>query len=166
VHRLGDRFVRVVRRTTPRTTQPPHRRSPGEDAAILRRAGLRKTAPRVAVLRFLEQATAPLSHGEIHEGLADLGFDRATIYRNLIDLADAGLVSRTDLGDHVWRFEIRSGGEAHGVEHPHFVCTSCGVVTCLPGDAVRLVSTRGAPRAISSRSVEVQVKGHCDACAH
>jgi Fur family ferric uptake transcriptional regulator len=140
-------------------------RAAADDVGILHRAGLRKTAPRVAVLRFLERASAPLSHGDIHEGLADLGFDRATIYRNLIDLADAGLVSRTDLGDHVWRFAMRRGEESHAAEHAHFLCTSCGGVTCLPGGAVRLVSTRGAPKAISSRAVEVQVKGHCDACA-
>jgi Fur family transcriptional regulator, ferric uptake regulator len=123
------------------------------------------------VLRFLERAKAPLSHGEIYQDLADLGFDRATIYRNLIDLAEAGLVSRTDLGDHIWRFEVRrSAGQRDEHRsarpgHPHFLCTSCGGVTCLPDGVVRLVSSRGAPRAIASRAVEVQVKGHCDACA-
>jgi Fur family ferric uptake transcriptional regulator len=136
-----------------------------EDVALLRGAGLRKTAPRVAVLQFLERAATPLSHADIYQGLVSLGFDRATIYRNLMDLAEAGLITRTDLGDHVWRFEIRRGKESHSAEHPHFLCTSCGNVTCLPGGAVRLVSTQGAPRAISSRAVEVQVKGHCDACA-
>jgi Fur family transcriptional regulator, ferric uptake regulator len=143
-----------------------------DDVALLRQAGLRGTAPRIAVLRFLERATAPLSHGEIDQALADLGFDRATIYRNLIDLADAGLVSRTDLGDHVWRFELRRREESHRAGqrtaragHPHFLCTRCGGVTCLPGGAVRLVASRGLPKALSSRAVEIQVKGHCDACA-
>lgn len=146
-------------------------RTEREDAERLRDAGLRGTAPRIAVLRFLERATTPLSHGEIYQGLAKLGFDRATIYRNLIDLADAGLLSRTDLGDHVWRFEIRRGEENHraehrmaGVGHPHFLCTRCGEVTCLPGGVVRLVSSRSVPRAISLRAVEVQLKGRCDAC--
>jgi Fur family ferric uptake transcriptional regulator len=132
---------------------------------MLRSSGLRRTAPRVAVLQFLERAAAPLSHGEIAEELALLGFDRATIYRNLIDLVDAELVSRSDLGDHVWRFALRRGDDGHGSEHPHFLCVTCGGVTCLPGGTVRLVSSDGVPRAIASRAVEVQVKGHCDTCA-
>ena len=132
---------------------------------MLRSSGLRRTAPRVAVMQFLEGAPSPLSHGEIAEELALLGFDRATIYRNLIDLVEANLVTRTDLGDHVWRFEIRRGSAKHASAHPHFLCVTCGGVTCLPGGTVRLVSSRGVPRAIASRSVEVQVKGHCDTCA-
>jgi Fur family ferric uptake transcriptional regulator len=155
----------VAKRKTEKSADAPVRRTRTEDVVLLRGAGLRKTASRVAVLQFLERATTPLSHGDIYQGLVDLGFDRATIYRNLIDLAEAGLISRTDLGDHVWRFEMRRGKENHTAEHPHFLCTSCGVVTCLPGGAVRLVPSRGVPRAISSRSVEVQVKGYCDACA-
>ena len=73
----------------------------------IRSYGMRSTGPRVAVLAYLSKATAPLSHTELHEALADRGYDRATIYRNLMDLAEAGLLVRSDLGDHVWRFERR-----------------------------------------------------------
>jgi Fur family ferric uptake transcriptional regulator len=142
------------------------RGSSNEYAAILRKSGLRKTAPRIAVLELLEGATTPRTHGEIAADMAGHGFDRATIYRNLIDLVEANLVSRSDLGDHVWRFEMRRDSGGHARQHSHFLCTDCGGVTCLPGGAVRLVSSRGLPRAVLSREVEVQVKGRCDACAH
>jgi Fur family transcriptional regulator, ferric uptake regulator len=140
--------------------------SPSEHAALLQQSGLRRTAPRVAVLQFLERAATPLSHGEVADAVAALGFDRATIYRNLVDLVDANLVSRHDLGDHIWRFELRRNKKkkAGGDEHPHFLCVSCGGVTCLPGGAVRVVTSRGVPRAVASRNVEVQVKGRCDMC--
>jgi Fur family ferric uptake transcriptional regulator len=140
-------------------------RSPSELGALLRSAGLRRTVPRIAVLQFLERAAKPLSHGEIAEEMAVLGLDRATVYRNLMDLVEAGLATRTDLGDHVWRFELHRGREPHAEEHPHFLCVTCGLVTCLPDDAVRLQSRRGLPRSIAARHVEVQVKGECDACA-
>lgn len=142
------------------------RSSAQEHAALLRRSGLRKTAPRIAVLELLESATTPRTHGEITADMAGLGFDRATIYRNLIDLVEANLVSRSDLGDHVWRFELRRPEARHARQHSHFLCVDCGGVTCLPGGAVRLVSSRGLPRAVLSRDVEVQVKGRCDACAN
>lgn len=126
---------------------------------------MRSTGPRVAVLAYLRKATAPLSHTEIHEALADRGYDRATIYRNLMDLAEAGLVTRSDLGDHVWRFELRgtkAGGDEDG--HPHFVCVDCGEVSCLPDQAVKVRAATGAPKALATKQVEVQIKGRCDDC--
>lgn len=131
--------------------------------AILRNAGLRSTAPRIAVLRFLTDLGTPVSHAELFEALASEGFDRATLYRNLVDLAESGLVARTDLGDHVWRFELKRAG-GHVVEHPHFVCTDCGVVSCLPGVAVRITASEQAPKAVTSQRVAVQLTGRCNAC--
>ena len=132
---------------------------------ILRAAGLRSTGPRVAVLRFLQSTGAPASHAELYDAVASAGFDKATLYRNLIDLADVGLLKRTDLGDHVWRFELKSAGKNHSAEHPHFVCRDCGVVSCLPGVAVKIVPTTDAPRVLGGKDVEVHLKGLCDACA-
>jgi Fur family transcriptional regulator, ferric uptake regulator len=134
--------------------------------AKIRAVGLRSTAPRVAVLEHLQSATTPLSHAEIFDALADEGFDRATIYRNLADLTEAELLSRTDVGDHVWRFEQRRDGP-RGVapEHPHFMCIDCGEVSCLPGVSIRISATPGIPRAIVAKSVAVQLKGQCDRCA-
>ena len=84
----------------------------------IRTVGLRSTAPRVAVLRELEAATAPLSHADLVDSLGSQGYDRVTIYRNLTDLTEAGLVMRADLGDHVWRFEWRELGARAPVGHP------------------------------------------------
>jgi Fur family ferric uptake transcriptional regulator len=128
----------------------------------IRGRGLRATPSRVAVLSLLRAEAAPMSHGDVADRLADQAWDRATIYRNLTDLAEAGLVRRSDLGDHVWRFEAVDG--AHGDEHhPHFVCTACGSVACLP--ELELSVRRGkAPRAVRQKQIEVQVRGRCDAC--
>jgi Fur family ferric uptake transcriptional regulator len=131
----------------------------------IRAAGLRSTAPRIAVYRKLFDSTAPVSHPELVDQLAPEGFDRATIYRNLTDLVEVGLVTRRDLGDHVWRFELRRD-EGHILsEHPHFTCVSCGQVSCLPGVRVELKLTPEAPP--SSALVEfdeVQLKGRCATC--
>lgn len=118
------------------------------------------------MLRWLSRAAMPISHPELFEALADAGFDRATLYRNLVDLAEAGIVRRTDLGDHVWRYELRASEDGHVIEHPHFVCTGCGEVACLPGVAVRIVSSgTEAPRSVRTRKVAVQLTGRCNACA-
>ena len=82
----------------------------------IRAAGLRCTTARVAVLEHLDTATGPRTHAEVSEALADRGFDRATIYRNLTELTDKKLVSRVELGDHVWRFEIKRHGHANNAQ--------------------------------------------------
>jgi Fur family ferric uptake transcriptional regulator len=130
--------------------------------AAVRAAGLRATPSRLAVLELLRGTEGPLSHGDVADRLASQAWDRATIYRNLTDLAEAGLLRRTDLGDHVWRFEPIQDDHPRDT-HPHFVCTGCGVVECLP-ELELAVSRAKAPRAIKQRKVEVNVRGLCDAC--
>jgi Fur family ferric uptake transcriptional regulator len=173
-----------VRLTDPRPEQendsPPPARGPSKTTlqkkqrarslsdwtGALHGAGLRRTGPRIAVLEQLDAADAPLTHGELVEMLAHLAYDRATLYRNLVDLVGAGLVTREDLG-HLWRFElVRREGRGHGSEHPHFLCNECGEVSCLPQGVVRVVPIRDGPRALREKRVEVQIKGRCDACAH
>ncbi len=127
----------------------------------LRTHNLRATPSRIAVLELMRSSDSPLSHAEAADRLALKAWDRATIYRNLTDLADAGLLRRTDHGDHVWRFEaIREDHDAE--KHPHFVCVECGGVECLPG--VEVSAKKSAPRSVRAREVEVQLRGVCDAC--
>lgn len=129
----------------------------------LKDAGLRATAPRLAVLRYLEGAEQPLTHAEVAEELGREGLDRATVYRNLVDLVEAGVAHRSDMGDHVWRFQlVRS--QHHEEEHPHFICSACGAVQCLPKGAVAVRSARGAPRALRQASLSIQLRGVCDKC--
>lgn len=130
----------------------------------LRAAGLRATPARVGVLGVLRQAQAPMTHSEVVDQLDGYGWDRATIFRNLVALTEVGFISRTDVGDHVWRFEAVEQGEPMH-EHPHFLCTACGTVECIP--SIMVTHERGAkvPRAVRDRAIEVQLKGLCDACS-
>jgi len=155
----------------------PRATDPTTDAlrARIRAAGLRCTPARVAVLNHLEHAAGPRTHAEVAEALADLGVDRATIYRNLVELTEAKLASRVELGDHMWRFEVRRP-DHHGraaADHPHFVCTSCGEVSCLD-DVNVAITPRGKsrqPNAAKPRRptprrtvTEVLLKGRCGDC--
>jgi len=167
--------------------RPEKRAADGGLAALqarIRGVGLRCTAARIAVLEHLIAASGPLSHAEVSDAVGHKGFDRATIYRNLTELTEAGLVSRVELGDHVWRFELKRSGHGHakGEDHPHFLCTSCGEVSCLddvdvaitpkPGrerPAAKAKSGRGrAAKPAASRAIrsvrEVLLKGQCGKC--
>lgn len=129
----------------------------------LNQAGLRATTSRLAVLALLRRAGRPLSHPDVTTALAKHGFDRATLYRNLTDLTSKGLVRRVELGDRVWRFQVVD--TTHPIEaHPHFVCTACGQVLCLPARSVALHARDQEPRALRRGEVEVQLRGVCDRC--
>jgi len=149
--------------------------------ARIRAAGLRCTAARLAVLQHMLSAAGPETHADVSTALADHGFDRATIYRNLMELTEAKLVTRVDLGDHVWRFEMRRhhGGDGHAEDHPHFVCTSCGEVSCLDDVSVAITPRPGAARSAAKAGrrkspagrrsglpavTEVLLKGTCENC--
>src|SRR6184192_3811510 len=109
----------------------------------LRAAGLRSTTSRVVVLQHVAAAGKPVSHADVADVLVPQGFDKSTLYRCLVELADAGLFARLDAGDHAWRFE-RRGDEHDAGEHPHFVCVDCGKVTCLPDVEVKISTVKGA----------------------
>jgi len=132
---------------------------------VLRDAGLRITQPRIAVLQHLQVTRAPQSHGEMVEALATHGYDAATIYRNLTDLTGAGLLTRINLGDNVWRFELRGPSKATRPEHPHFVCIECGEVSCLPEVRVKLTPAPGSIRSVVSSISDIVIKGQCMRCA-
>lgn len=128
---------------------------------VLRGVGLRSTPARIAVLIALRNAKRPQTHAELSDLLVPQGFDKATVFRNLTDLTDAELVSRTELGDHVWRFEIRDPKHDRS-SHPHFVCVECGKVACLDEIGVPDQKTQRSHKI--SRITEILVKGHCLSC--
>lgn len=131
---------------------------------VLKDAGLRSTAARLAVLQRLRRSSSPMTHAELAAELVPLGFDKATVFRNLNDLANVDLLVRTELGDHVWRFEVRdpNAGPGEG-QHPHFVCVDCGQVTCL-GGLEFTKDTREQARKVG-RVTEILLKGHCVECS-
>lgn len=143
-------------------THPP---TPAELRDRIRKSGLRSTSARVAVLQKLEDATSPLTHADLADALAPLGFDKATVYRNLMDLSEVGLLSRSEHGDHVWRFELRRPGHHHDDQHPHFLCLDCGEVSCLEDVTVTISPPPGSKKSSIGELTEVVLKGHCGKCS-
>ncbi len=134
----------------------------------LHEAGLRATPARVAVPAAVRRASSPLTHAELARERDGHGWDAATIYRNLVAITDAGLIVRSDYGDRRWRFENRSSASSSSRtehQHPHFLCTDCGSVSCLPEVEVRLPRAQGLPRSAADGAFDVQLRGVCDSCS-
>ncbi|EJO90256.1 Fur family transcriptional regulator [Mycobacterium colombiense] len=108
--------------------------STADYADRLRRADLRVTRPRVAVLEVVDanpHADTETIFSAVRVGLPDVS--RQAVYDVLNALTAVGLVRRIQPLGMVARYESRVGDNHH-----HIVCRSCGIIAdidCAVGDA-------------------------------
>ncbi|MBM76491.1 MAG: hypothetical protein CMK59_13880 [Proteobacteria bacterium] len=104
----------------------------------LRELGLRATSARVGILQLMSEALHPLSHSDLVNSLDEVYGDQATVYRTLITFVKVGLIREVGRVHGSARYEvIKESSEEHRV-HPHFVCSDCGSVQCLPETVVNI----------------------------
>jgi Fur family transcriptional regulator, stress-responsive regulator len=130
--------------------------------ALLRTAGLRVTAPRLAVLGAIPAGAHLDADTVAHAVRADLGrVSTQAVYDVLRALTGAGLLRRIDIpGDTAARYERRVADNHH-----HLVCRSCGDVLdvdCAIGAAPCLTPSDDAGYVIDE--AEVVYWGYCPAC--
>lgn len=130
-------------------------------STLLKESGLRATEGRRRVLSSLQDAGCALSHRELVETL--VGMDRVTIYRNLRQLKEAGLVHGVQGIDGVSRYIVNAAGK-RGCPggHPHFLCTGCGALSCLDDQELPRVSV---PKGAAVRGKQLLLYGLCAPCA-
>jgi len=134
-----------------------------EVRALLKAQGMRSTAQRIAVLMVLHEKKAPMTHEGVMGALSSGLYDKASVWRVLSDLAGVGIVRRMDLGDRVWRYELHDACRTVKDDHAHFLCESCGEVTCLPPLEVRAVG--GAlPKTLLEADFHIRISGSCGSC--
>src|SRR5205809_7838555 len=134
------------------------------DAETIRRSlegsGLRCTAQRYAVMAFLMEQPAHPTAAEIFEAVnrVDPRSSRATIYNNLRDLVQAGLVREVAIEGRAARFEAKN------MRHHHFICDRCGNVEDVDWYDVRRPASASLGKRVL-RECEVIFRGLCTKCA-
>jgi Fur family peroxide stress response transcriptional regulator len=134
------------------------------DASAIKRSlahgGLRCTPQRYAVMAFLIQQAGHPTAVEIFEGVncVDPRSSRATIYNNLRDLVQAGLVREVAVEGRAARFDVK------GMRHHHFICDRCGNVEDLAWYDVPLPSAAALGKRVLRES-ELIFRGLCTKCA-
>lgn len=128
----------------------------------LRGAGLRVTAPRLAVLLSVQGAGQHRDADAIAEAARlRLGtLSTQAVYDNLHVLEEAGLVRRIQPSGHPARYEARVGDNHH-----HLVCRRCGLTTdvdCATGEAPCLEPS--ADQGFAVEAAEVIFWGLCPQC--
>ena len=130
-------------------------------AASLRDAGLRVTAPRVAVLSEVTEGKH-MTADQVALGVRDrIGtISTQAVYDVLGALTRAGLVRRIEPAGSPARYETRVGDNHH-----HVVCRSCGAITdvdCAVGEPPCLSPADASGFVVDE--AEVTFWGLCPAC--
>jgi Fe2+ or Zn2+ uptake regulation protein len=137
--------------------------SPPDSQQRLRDAGLRVTAPRIAVLEALDEAEDHITAEQVRQSvLARLGsVSVQTVYDILSALTAAGLVRCLESPGHPGRFETRVGDNHH-----HFICRACGKtidIDCATGETPCL-TPQALPSGFLADEAEVTYWGTCSDC--
>jgi Fur family transcriptional regulator, ferric uptake regulator len=131
----------------------------------LKRADLRYTAGRRAIVELLASHGHPMSISDIAAEVPQV--PRSSAYRHLFDLQGVGLVRRVAASDEFARFELAEDLTEH---HHHLLCTSCGrVIDVTPTPAfertvAKMVQELAAKQGFDPTSHALDVMGHCSNC--
>jgi Fur family ferric uptake transcriptional regulator len=127
-------------------------------AATLERLGARMTAPRRRLAALMERWAGAFSPEELASALPDVG--RATVYRTVKLLTEAGVLCRTGLPDGTPRYSV---DQPH--HHHHLVCVACGRVEPFDDPALeRAVRDAGAGAGERLVGHRVELYYRCERC--
>lgn len=128
----------------------------------LKKSGVRITPQRHAVLEYLLTSESHPTADEIYRALKDKfpNMSVATVYNNLRNLREVGLVRELTYGDDSSRFDGNIG------EHYHIMCESCGIIVDFhyPSlDEIESLAAKVSGFQINHHRLELY--GKCNECA-
>lgn len=125
---------------------------------MMRQAGLRPSAQRLAVLRHVGNTHSHPSSDEVYRELqtAFPSLSRTTVYNSLHALVDAGLVRELEIDAGNKRYDL-----APQAPHGHFICRRCGRIFDMPLPPGFAAVT---PPGFRIDSVDIYGKGLCPDC--
>jgi Fur family ferric uptake transcriptional regulator len=129
----------------------------------LRPVGSKRSSKRDLIVNVFLRQEGHLSADDLVDLIRkeDQRISRATIYRTLQWMVDAGIARKVDFGEGRYRFE-------HSYRHPrhfHLICKSCNRSSeFLSSDIEALVEEVAAARNFSPRQSVVQIYGTCEQC--
>ena len=133
------------------------------DLDRLRPAGTKRSSKRDLIVNAFLKQEGHLSADDLVDLIKceDHRISRATVYRTLLWMEEAGIARKVDFGEGRFRFE-------HSYRHPrhfHLICKTCNrSYEFLSSDIEALVEEVAAARAFTARQSVVQIYGTCDAC--
>jgi Fur family ferric uptake transcriptional regulator len=133
------------------------------DLTSLRPPGGKRSSKRDRILEVFVKQEGHLSADELVERVhrEDAGIGRATVYRTLQWMVDAGIARKVDFGEGRSRFEP----SYRHPRHFHLVCNTCHRSSeFLSSDVEALVEEVAAARKFAPTQAVVQIYGTCEEC--
>ena len=133
------------------------------DLDRLRPAGTKRSGKRDLIVNVFLRQEGHLSADDLVEVIKreDQRISRATVYRTLQWMVEAGIARKVDFGEGRFRFE-------HSYRHPrhfHLICKTCNrSYEFLSSDIEALVEEVATARGFTARQSVVQIYGTCEAC--
>ncbi|MBF0196257.1 MAG: transcriptional repressor [Planctomycetes bacterium] len=131
--------------------------------AFLRKRGLSQTKSRMMVLEEIYNLEGHFTVDELEERLGDLkGSHRATIYRTIKHMMEAGLLAKVQTSSHAKVAYERTLGHQH---HDHLVCDRCGNIVEFHSDEIERIQTQIAESfGFKLFHHSMVLTGICEAC--
>jgi Fur family ferric uptake transcriptional regulator len=133
------------------------------DVARLAPPGGKRSTKRERILGVFLKHEGHLSADDLVDLIRreDSRISRATVYRTLQWMVDAGIARKVDFGEGRFRFE-------HSYRHPrhfHLICKTCNrSLEFLSSDVEALIEEVAAARNFSARQSVLQIYGTCNEC--
>ena len=131
-------------------------------AERLTAAGERVTRQRLIVAETLDRAGRQVTAAELYDDIRQTHpwIGRATVFRTVDRLVDAGVARRLELDGHVYAYVA-----CQPEHHHHLSCTSCGRVEEIPESWVRPLADRASDRLdFEIDDARLDFYGRCAAC--
>jgi len=133
------------------------------DLSSLRPAGGKRSSKRDRILNLFLRQHGHLSADDLFDLVRreDAGIGRATVYRTLQWMVEAGIARKVDFGEGRSRFEP----SYRHPRHFHLICTRCHTSSeFLSSDVESLMEEIAAARRFTPAQTVVQIHGVCEAC--
>jgi Fur family transcriptional regulator, ferric uptake regulator len=129
---------------------------------LLAEKGLRLTPQRLMIIESIESRDDHFSADELYAQVRQRysHMNLSTVYRTLEVLEQAGLVTKTDLGDGCVRYHW-----AEKSRHHHLICQACGEIVDLEESALESLKQELArEHDFLANIVHVNIFGQCGKC--
>jgi Fur family ferric uptake transcriptional regulator len=137
--------------------------APAIDVDRVRPAGGKRSSKRDFIVNAFLRQEGHLSADDLVDLIRreDRGISRATVYRTLQWMMDAGIARKVDFGEGRFRFE-------HSYRHPrhfHLICKTCNQsFEFLSSDIESVMEEVAAARKFTAKQSVVQIYGTCEEC--